>query len=71
VAKLRYQQTKVDGIDPTILVEHAVDLIVTQQRWPAATYPGIRPALTSPPSPSPAPLAPAPVVLLGPRACSV
>ncbi|TDZ98554.1 tyrosine-type recombinase/integrase [Mycobacteroides salmoniphilum] len=44
VARLRYQQTKVDGIDPTILVEQAVvDVIEEQQRWLADRYPGITP----------------------------
>lgn len=34
VARMRYQQTKVAGIDPTILVEqHVVDLIARQQQW--------------------------------------
>lgn len=42
VAKLRYQQTKVDGVDPTILVEQAVVNVITeQQRWVAASYPGL------------------------------
>lgn len=42
VAKLRYQQTKVDGVDPTILVEPAiVNVIAEQQRWMATTYPGL------------------------------
>lgn len=40
VAKLRYQQTKVDGIAPTILVEQAVvNVIREQQRWLADTHP--------------------------------
>lgn len=44
VARLRYQQTKVDGIDPTILVERAVvDVITEQQQWVANRYPGITP----------------------------
>lgn len=34
VARLRYQQTKVDGIDPTILIEQAVvEIIKEQQHW--------------------------------------
>lgn len=42
VARLRYQQTKVDGVDPTILVEQpVVDVICEQQRWLATQYPGI------------------------------
>ena len=42
VAKLRYQQTKVDGVIPTIMVEQAVvDLIVAQQRWLAQTHPDL------------------------------
>ncbi|SHT51745.1 Putative transposase/integrase [Mycobacteroides abscessus subsp. abscessus] len=42
VARLRYQQTKVDGVDPTILVEQAVvDVIKEQQRWLADRYPGV------------------------------
>lgn len=44
VAKLRYQQTKVDGATPTILVEQAVVNVITeQQRWLAATYPQLTP----------------------------
>lgn len=44
VAKLRYQQTKVDGVLPTILVEQAVVNVITeQQRWLAATYPHLTP----------------------------
>ncbi len=44
VARLRYQQTKVDGIVPTILVEQAiVDIITEQQRWLSAKYPGLQP----------------------------
>lgn len=44
VAKLRYQQTKVDGVTPTILVEHAVVNVITeQQRWLAATHPHLKP----------------------------
>ncbi|ORW08117.1 tyrosine-type recombinase/integrase [Mycolicibacter longobardus] len=40
VARLRYQQTKVDGVVPTILVEQAVvDVIREQQRWLNETYP--------------------------------
>ncbi|MBN7300817.1 tyrosine-type recombinase/integrase [Mycobacteroides abscessus subsp. bolletii] len=42
VARLRYQQTKVDGVDPTILVEQAVvDVIEDQQRWLAERHPGM------------------------------
>lgn len=37
VARLRYQQTKIAGVDPTILVEQAVvDLIGEQQEWVTA-----------------------------------
>lgn len=44
VAKLRYQQTKVDDVTPTILVEQAVVNVVTeQQRWLTTTYPGLTP----------------------------
>lgn len=44
VARLRYQQTKVDGVDPTILVEQAVvDVITEQQDWLAQKYPEITP----------------------------
>lgn len=44
VAKLRYQQTKVDGVVPTILVEQAVvNVITTQQRWLADTHPNLQP----------------------------
>lgn len=42
VAKLRYQQTKVDGVLPTILVEQAVvNIIGEQQSWLARRYPGV------------------------------
>ncbi len=44
VARLRYQQTKVDGVIPTILVEQAVvDIITEQQAWLATTYPDLTP----------------------------
>lgn len=44
VAKLRYQQTKVDGVIPTILVEQAVvNVVREQQRWLAATHPRLSP----------------------------
>lgn len=44
VARLRYQQTKVDGIIPTILVEQAiVDTITEQQNWLKAEHPGLQP----------------------------
>lgn len=44
VAKLRYQQTKVGGITPTILVEHAVVNVITErQRWLTVTYPHLQP----------------------------
>ncbi|GAA2410802.1 tyrosine-type recombinase/integrase [Mycolicibacterium llatzerense] len=44
VAKLRYQQTKVDGVTPTILVEQAVvNVIREQQRWLADTHPQLAP----------------------------
>lgn len=44
VAKLRYQQTKVDGVLPTILVEQAVvNVIREQQQWITAVYPDLRP----------------------------
>lgn len=43
VARLRYQQTKVDGIVPTILVEQAiVDIIGEQQRWLTTKYPQLQ-----------------------------
>ena len=39
VAKLRYQQTKVDGVEPTILVEQAVVNVITeQQQWLAQNF---------------------------------
>lgn len=39
VARLRYQQTKIDGVDPTILVEQAViNLISEQQEWVRVHY---------------------------------
>jgi hypothetical protein len=42
VAKLRYQQTKVDGVLPPILVERAVvNVIREQQVWPTRRYPGL------------------------------
>lgn len=44
VARLRYQQTKVEGVDPTILIEQAVvNLIRDQQQW-VETHLGHRPA---------------------------
>jgi hypothetical protein len=44
VAKLRYQQTKVDGVLPTILVEQAVvNVIGEQQAWITRRYPHLRP----------------------------
>ncbi|WP_420872677.1 tyrosine-type recombinase/integrase [Mycolicibacterium aubagnense] len=44
VAKLRYQQTKVDGVCPTILVEQAiVNVIVEQQDWVRRHHPGLAP----------------------------
>jgi hypothetical protein len=44
VAKLRYQQTKVDGVIPTILVEQAVVSVIAEQRqWLAATHPRLQP----------------------------
>ncbi len=44
VAKLRYQQTKVDGVVPTILVEQAVvNVIVAQQAWLADSYSHLQP----------------------------
>ncbi|ORA60854.1 MULTISPECIES: tyrosine-type recombinase/integrase [Mycobacteriaceae] len=44
VARLRYQQTKVDGVDPTILIEQQiVDVIREQQRWLARRHPGMAP----------------------------
>lgn len=40
VARLRYQQTKIDGIDPTILVEQAVvNVIAEQHAWLAEMSP--------------------------------
>ncbi|MGV7705407.1 tyrosine-type recombinase/integrase, partial [Mycobacterium kansasii] len=42
VAKLRYQQTKVDGVVPTILVEQAVvNVISEQQDWIRRRYPDL------------------------------
>ena len=44
VAKLRYQQTKVDGVTPTILIEQAVvNVIAEQQAWIKDRYPGLTP----------------------------
>lgn len=44
VAKLRYQQTKVDGVNPTILVEQAVvNVVREQQRWLIDTHPRLSP----------------------------
>ncbi|MDD7812575.1 MULTISPECIES: tyrosine-type recombinase/integrase [Mycobacteriaceae] len=44
VAKLRYQQTKVDGVLPSILVEKAVVNVITeQQQWVRRRYPGLSP----------------------------
>ena len=44
MAKLRYQQTKVDGVIPTILIEQAVvNVIREQQRWLTATHPHLTP----------------------------
>ncbi|MFN6554762.1 tyrosine-type recombinase/integrase [Mycolicibacterium septicum] len=44
VAKLRYQQTKVDGVIPTILVEQAVvNVIAEQQDWIRRRYPDLEP----------------------------
>jgi integrase len=44
VAKLRYQQTKVDGVVPTILVEQAVVNVITeQQTWLTANHPDLTP----------------------------
>lgn len=44
VAKLRYQQTKVDGVEPTILVEQAVVSVITeQQAWLAERFPNLTP----------------------------
>ncbi|RFZ63189.1 Tyrosine recombinase XerC [Mycobacterium marinum] len=44
VAKLRYQQTKVDGVEPTILVEQAVvNVIAEQQSWLSTTFPHLQP----------------------------
>lgn len=40
VARLRYQQTKVDGVDPTILVQQAVvNIVDEQQNWLAQHMP--------------------------------
>lgn len=40
VARLRYQQTKVDGVDPTILVEQGVvNVVREQQRWVKEQFP--------------------------------
>ncbi|MCH9732070.1 MAG: tyrosine-type recombinase/integrase [Actinomycetia bacterium] len=44
VAKLRYQQTKVDGVLPTILVEQAVvNVISEQQAWIRRRHPDLSP----------------------------
>lgn len=44
VARLHYQQTKVDDVIPTILVEQAiVDIIAEQQDWLKAKYPALQP----------------------------
>lgn len=44
VAKLRYQQTKVDGVLPTILVEQAVVNVITeQQAWITRRHPQLTP----------------------------
>lgn len=44
VARLRYQQTKVDGVIPTILAEQAiVDIITEQQAWLKSKYPALQP----------------------------
>lgn len=44
IAKLRYQQTKVDGVLPTILVEQAVvNVIGEQQAWIRRHYPNLTP----------------------------
>ena len=44
VAKLRYQQTKVDGVLPIILVEQAVvNVIAEQQGWISRHYPNLSP----------------------------
>jgi len=44
VARLRYQQTKIDGVDPTILVEQAiVNIITEQQQWHRDTHPACTP----------------------------
>lgn len=44
VAKLRYQQTKVDGVLPTILVEQAVvNVIREQQSWIRRRHPNLAP----------------------------
>lgn len=40
VARLRYQQTKVEGVDPTIPVEQAVvNLVREQQQWVTEAFP--------------------------------
>lgn len=44
VAKLRYQQTKVDGVTPTILIEAPVaNVIAEQQAWIRTQYPALKP----------------------------
>jgi integrase len=44
VAKLRYQQTKVDGVLPTILVEQAVvNVIAEQHAWISRRHPHLTP----------------------------
>lgn len=44
VAKLRYQQTKVDGVNPTIMVEQAVVSVIEEQRaYNAQHFPHLAP----------------------------
>ncbi|QRZ61717.1 tyrosine-type recombinase/integrase [Rothia sp. ZJ932] len=42
IARMNYQQTKVDGVEPTILVDVAVvNIIQEQQAWVEEKYPGL------------------------------
>ena len=44
VARLLYQQTKIDGVEPTILVEQAVVNVITEQQdWVRARFPDLQP----------------------------
>ncbi|MEO6703794.1 MAG: tyrosine-type recombinase/integrase [Jatrophihabitantaceae bacterium] len=44
VARLRYQQTKIDGVDPTIPIEQPVLTVIREQQdWLAQHHPGLTP----------------------------